>query len=411
MTSPLSKRHKINEPDNIKAENVFPRYWILQGTHPTNKLDKLSVFVIEKGLHGIIGCHPKAVTSLRSGELLIEVDSPSQARSLQRAKNLHIVPIKCSPHKTLNYSKGIVRHERLKQGTVEEIKHALREVAIDAHRFTSLREGKKVPTGPIVLTFNTPEKPANVKLGYLQLPVETYIPNPLRCFKCQRYGHGQNSCRRGTVCSKCAQPGHDDQSCQAVDLKCANCQQEHPASSKVCPVWLQEKKVQKVKAEQNISFPETRRIVESNTPKVQSYAAKVTQNTSSRSISSSRQTRNIACQTDLMPQSHLLDPVYESCGTQSPITESFNLQSPDKPVSENKTYLLNKNIKTKSCETENGNQYILSLHSPYDEIDMVSDNSSTDTFTSLKSEEESPPLTTRRSGPSFKIYNGRKKKR
>jgi len=33
------------------------------------------------------------------------------------------------------------------------------------------------------------------------------------------------------------------------------------ASSKECPVWLQEKEVQKVKAEGNLSFPQARQIV------------------------------------------------------------------------------------------------------------------------------------------------------
>ena len=66
--------------------------------------------------------------------------------------------------------------------------------------------------------------------------------------------------------------------------------------------------------------------------KVKSYAS---QNTSNRLSSPNRQTRNIACQINIMPQSHPLDPVYKSCGTQTLNTQSLNLQSPDKPVSEN----------------------------------------------------------------------------
>ena len=41
--------------------------------------------------------------------------------------------------------------------------------------------------------------------------------------------------------------------------KCVNCSGEHPANSKQCPVWEKEKKILKIKCEQNISFPEGRK--------------------------------------------------------------------------------------------------------------------------------------------------------
>jgi len=30
--------------------------------------------------------------------------------------------------------------------------------------------------------------------GNIRLDVELYIPNPLRCYKCQKYGHDSNTC-------------------------------------------------------------------------------------------------------------------------------------------------------------------------------------------------------------------------
>ncbi|GFX07142.1 hypothetical protein TNCV_4268941 [Trichonephila clavipes] len=39
----------------------------------------------------------------------------------------------------------------------------------------------------MILTFNNPNLPATVKAGYLNCKIRPYVPNPLRCFKCQRF--------------------------------------------------------------------------------------------------------------------------------------------------------------------------------------------------------------------------------
>ena len=46
--------------------------------------------------------------------------------------------------------------------------------------------------------------------------------------------------------------------CQ-IPAKCVNCSGEHPANSKQCLAWEKEKKILKIKCEQNISFPEARK--------------------------------------------------------------------------------------------------------------------------------------------------------
>jgi len=45
-------------------------------------------------------------------------------------------------------------------------------------------------------------------LTYLRVPVSPYIPNPLHCFKCQKFGHGKNACRGRETCATCGQVGH-----------------------------------------------------------------------------------------------------------------------------------------------------------------------------------------------------------
>ncbi|GBL87509.1 hypothetical protein AVEN_165130-1 [Araneus ventricosus] len=130
------------------------------------------------------------------------------------------------------------------------------------------RDGKLIPTQHIILTFSTPELPKSIKAGYLSCPIKPYIPNPVRCFKCQKFGHSQQACRSNSeICAKCSVAGHDSSDCISDEIKCRNCEGDHPAFSKSCPRWILEKEIQATKIRKNISFVEARKLVTERTPK------------------------------------------------------------------------------------------------------------------------------------------------
>ena len=101
----------------------------------------------------------------------------------------------------------------------------------------------------------------------------------MRCFKCQKYGNGQNTCAR------CGQIDHDSKSCKN-DIQCVNCKGNHFAYSRECARWKVEKKVWQLKVEKHISFYEDRKLVEALAPVATgpSYAAFVKASTKSISI-------------------------------------------------------------------------------------------------------------------------------
>ena len=111
--------------------------------------------------------------------------------------------------------------------------------------------------------------PEKLHIGYLSVHVDLFIPNPLRCFKCQRYGHGRDSCKNlpQPACFRCGQQGHDSTDCQRA-AKRANCQGDHVAASKDWPVWKKEKQIQKVKTENHLGYPEARRLVQGATDRM-----------------------------------------------------------------------------------------------------------------------------------------------
>ena len=137
----------------------------------------------------------------------------------------------------------------------------------------------------LILTCNTPSLPQSVKAGYLNIPVVPYIPNPLLCFKCHKFGHGQNTCRGKLTCARCGQCDLDDKTFHK-DLECTNYKGKHFAYSRECPRWKFEKPVQQVKVVKHLSFTEARHVVETVAPPVsgKSYAAVVRVSTNNTSV-------------------------------------------------------------------------------------------------------------------------------
>ncbi|GFS48922.1 uncharacterized protein TNCV_3668461 [Trichonephila clavipes] len=90
--------------------------------------------------------------------------------------------------------------------------------------------------------------------------IRPYIPNPLRCFKCQRFGHSQTSCRGQLTCSRCASTGYSSTDC-SLEPKCINCLQSHASDSKLCSKWKLEKQIQEIKTNNNISYSEARKLI------------------------------------------------------------------------------------------------------------------------------------------------------
>ena len=126
------------------------------------------------------------------------------------------------------------------------------------------------------------------------MKVDVYIPNPLRCYHCQVFGHHENKCGRHAVCCNYGEPEHCAPSgvCDKP-AKCVNCSGDHPANSKQCPQCEKEKKILKIKCENILSFPDAHKQYEQFYTG-QTYANAVKPGTCNKST----QTENKTTQTD-----------------------------------------------------------------------------------------------------------------
>ena len=88
-------------------EQNWPKYWVMVEMDVNNPLSKMNPFLVLKGFQGV--SPSLRVKRLHNGSLLVECDHLKQARTLKKIVLLGLVPVKASPHRTLNSCQGIIR--------------------------------------------------------------------------------------------------------------------------------------------------------------------------------------------------------------------------------------------------------------------------------------------------------------
>ncbi|GBO40287.1 hypothetical protein AVEN_190981-1 [Araneus ventricosus] len=273
--SPFSGQH-IEHMKQV--DTPFDTFFILKRITTMNEsFHTVSPFLVERAVTAHLGI-TKSTRKLRSGDLLIEVVTRKQAEQIIKLKSLDNIPVAVSAHATLNSSKGVVSCGELLNVPIEEILKGFQPQGVtQVHRIKIRKNEQLIDTKHLILTFHSPRIPESVRAGYIKLKVRPYIPNPLRCFKCQRFGHSKASCRGTLTCARCAGAGHDSFNC-TESAKCVNCKGLHTSFSRLCSAWEFEKEVISEKVKKDISFLEARRLVKSRTPAPgTSYASAVRQ--------------------------------------------------------------------------------------------------------------------------------------
>ncbi|KAG1653063.1 RNA-directed DNA polymerase from mobile element jockey [Nymphon striatum] len=235
FNNPSIKNSSVNANATATA-TPWPRFLVIKAIteNKSSPLLKLSPFAIFKTIISIAGDEPKSVKRLISGDTLVETKTKHQTDRLLKAKDFFNIPVTVSPHGSLNYSKGVIRSRELKDCSESELLTELSSQGVTAvKKILITRNGQKITTGTIILTFNIPEPPKSIKAAYLNVSVDKYIPNPLRCFKCQKFGHHQTSCKHEAVCGRCGETNHTDDGCEKTPC-CWNCRGYRSKYDEIC---------------------------------------------------------------------------------------------------------------------------------------------------------------------------------
>lgn len=248
-----------------KTQQLEGKFLIMQHSDDTKDLNKTSPFLIAKGID-IIATGIKITKLRNSGTFLLETSNIRQTENLLKATTLGgQVPIKITMHPNLNTSKGLIYWEDLIDvedvTLLDEMKS---QKVIDIKRIKRVQVNDKkekimVNTPLVVLTFDTKIIPKTIKVAYTRLPVRMYIPTPMRCKRCQYFGHTVNRCKNNPTCARCSSLEHAEEVNCNESAKCVNCSGDHESFKKACPRYKQEYEVSKIKAIENVTYIQARK--------------------------------------------------------------------------------------------------------------------------------------------------------
>lgn len=256
--------------DNNQQKNEYnnnPKYFVIR--RRSGNFQTISPFYIDR----VVKEHIGVVKSIKKerGKLIIETMHTEQSEDILKLDKLGEFEITVTPHNFLNTAKGVITCMDLRNCTTDEIKKELfSQGVIHVKRIYSKRFGERQETNSIILTFNQPDLPDKIQAGIHVLPVQLYIQSPVRCFKCQRYGHTVSRCEASPVCI-CGKPLHVGILCERP-ITCLNCNGMHSAASKQCPKYKEEQIIRYQMALNKISYSEAKVLVRPKIQQIISYA-------------------------------------------------------------------------------------------------------------------------------------------
>lgn len=254
-----AKRPRTEVP-LLTVGHEHAKYVVLSATKKDEPLGKMSPFFIQKAISSLLS-NIKEIKKMSSGDLLVKCPTKHDCDLLLSTTNLLGKEVSASLHKALNTSRGVISMDELVSVPEEEILEGLKgEGVIEVRKIKIRKNNEYTITRNVVLTFNQPVLPEQIHVGYLVARVRPYIPNPLRCFRCNRFGHAAGTCRGSPCCARCGNKEHETTECKGPD-HCVNCSGAHPAYSRSCPKWKVEKEILTVKVTEKLSYPEARRRV------------------------------------------------------------------------------------------------------------------------------------------------------
>ena len=173
---------ETQQPTSPTLLNV-PRFLVVKSQEESRTMADPSPFVTGKCIQSIVG-HLKTIKKLKSGDLLLEVDRKQQVENLLKTIKIFDLKVKISLHTSLNSSKGVIRCSELRPCSDKEILENSKEQGHTGARNVSVRRNGAIkPTNIYVLTFNTLVLRKKIKVAFLSVNVEVFIPNPPRCYQ------------------------------------------------------------------------------------------------------------------------------------------------------------------------------------------------------------------------------------
>lgn len=286
----------MDQTKTLSNNSLGPKYLLMKRRENEESLKNVSPYLLRKVIDAVCG-EIEMCKKLYNGEVLLKTKNFVQDTKLIKLSSLSpTIKIEVTEHKSLNYTKGVLYTNSLRGVSEEEIILESKNQNVTDVKKILKKEGDELKeTGLIIFTFATIDLPEYLHVGYEKMYLREYIPLPMKCKNCQRYGHLAKFCKNDSICHNCGSVSHtteDNPTCQKNEM-CINCKEDnredtkHSANNKICPVFLKFKEIQAIKTTQKVGQKKATQLYHERHFTKSTYAAvsrKVTQYSSTEDL-------------------------------------------------------------------------------------------------------------------------------
>jgi hypothetical protein len=263
-TNSINTQSNLTYDNSKKLSNEIEgeKYLIVHRIDDGLTMKNMSPILLETAFKTVTNNGNITCRTLKSGDIMIKTENVKQAKNLIKLTKIAHANIDVTEHKTLNSCKGVVSAFELTYEEEETLLEYLKPqnvTKIDFHKKTVGKE--KIKSGLVFLTFGKNEPPEYIQVGCIRLKVRAYIPAPMRCYTCHKFGHISKVCPNlnAPKCYNCYEDKHiqsRDEKC-TKQQKCINCgSNEHNSYNRSCIEFKRQTNIQTIKVTQKVSFSE-----------------------------------------------------------------------------------------------------------------------------------------------------------
>ena len=258
---------ELKSKNKLKSQFEGEKIIFIERTCGDKRFTGLSPFYVKKVVDNVAGGSVITARQTRDGKIVVHTTSRKQAENFMKLSKIDQFNVIVSEDEKASQSTGVIYCRDLKYSSDEEILDELKEQKVIGIKRAKKRgeNGDLFETGLYFVTFDVRQTPSEIKVGYENLEVRPFIPEPLRCFVCLKFGHGQKFCRTPDEkkCGNCAEKIHTDrgkgEKCHK-EPRCVNCgSRDHGSFAKSCNIYKMEQEISAIRVNKKIPYGSAKR--------------------------------------------------------------------------------------------------------------------------------------------------------
>ena len=225
--------------DHIFGTDNWSRFLVLKTKSP------ISAAKLENILLSTHASRDMSFRPTKLNEWLIKTTTKAQSEKYQSLDKINGIEVSIEKHDKLNSIQGtVVLPQFLDSNDIPDkflILESLKK------RYSNVQDieiyeirPRKNPEKRLRIArikFEGQDLPKDIRIEGQKREIRPYVPKPLQCKLCCKYGHSDKLCRNTEICAVCGSSDHQTR-WNCGNPKCTNCGQNHHARSKECIFYI-----------------------------------------------------------------------------------------------------------------------------------------------------------------------------